>query len=623
MCGILAVFNKEGVSKEKLKLTLTALKQIDYRGPDGEGCILINTKTGVFKTLRTEETPTGINCDLTFENYEDNQADLFLGHRRLSILDLSINGHQPMMDKASGNWITFNGEIYNYIEIRNELISLGYSFLTQTDTEVLLKAYLHWGKDCLQKFNGMWAFVIWDNIKKQLFISNDRFGVKPIYHYQDQKGELIICSEVKQVTSLVKRRFEVNRKILEDFLLYRYQNYDENTFLENVFRFRPSHYISLSVIEEIPLIHQNLASYYSLPNEVNRRGSIKDIKEEFRHLLKDAVRLRMRADVPYAFALSGGLDSSAILYFANEIIKEKSQPNRLETFSIISPGHPGDESAFMKMVESDIGLKANYIQPIDSFQISAFERHIYHQDQPVHHITYFAEYALAQAVSQKGFKILMIGQGADEIFAGYHEHFYQYAKFLLPRFKLVKLINEINRFCSLKNIPKKRVYQYLYSDIKQYIKYRVSDKKAFMEHQQKWLKATTLSDILKLDLLENKIPNYLHADDRDGMAFGIESRHPFLDYRVVNFGFSLPDNFKINKGWQKSLIRDSMHEMPDAIRYRKDKKGFTTPQDAWLNTYKEEFQAYLAYLNRLDFPVRSMDEFSLYALGAWIKINNI
>lgn len=619
MCGILAYYKPSGISRNDLNESLAALKRIKHRGPDGEGVVLINTKSGEFKTLYTEETPKDISCNITTEEYTEDVYDLFLGHRRLSIFDLSSKGFQPMTDK-NGNWIIFNGEIYNFLEIREELKQKGYSFKTNTDTEVILAAYDCWAEACLPKFNGMWSIVIWDTNKKQLFVSNDRYGVKPLYYLYNE-DELMICSEQKQLLEYRGRIKAYNIENFKIFLEYGFLDFDHTTFFNEIFRFKSAHYSNVDLHNKSFSDIDSPISYYSLPEKTNRNITEKNAIEEFRFLLSDAVKIRLRADVPFAFALSGGLDSSAILYTANKLLLSAGYKERIKSFSAIFPNMEGDESVFMKIIENELNLDATYVQPINEFSIEDLKRHIYHQDGPVQSTSYYAEWALAKNIAKRNIKILIVGQGADEIFAGYHHHFYCYCRSLILKGEIIKYLTESKKYATLKGWKQNKIHAIVINEIKLAIKFKLAIGKIDNTLLKKINNASKLSELLNVDFTESTLPVYLKSDDRDGMAHGIESRHPFLDFRLVNFGFSLPDHLKIKNGWQKYIIRSSMQELPIPIRYRKDKKGFTTPQDLWVKKFKQELEVYRVYTN--EYRHWSKDLFRDYSLGIWLQNNSI
>ncbi|MBN4062334.1 MAG: asparagine synthase (glutamine-hydrolyzing) [Flavobacteriales bacterium] len=617
MCGIIAYYNKSGVSKENLKESLKSLQSVSHRGPDGEGVVLINTSTGDFQTLRTDETPADINTTVSLDTYKSNAATLLLGHRRLSIIDLTSRGHQPMKDNF-GNWIIHNGEIYNYIELRKELEAKGHKFCSDTDTEVILAAYREYKADCLSRFNGMWAFIIWDNKKNALFISNDRFGVKPLYHLENE-DEIIFCSEQKQFLHYQNRITGYNHKTIASFLDGGIIDFDESTFFKNIWRFKPSTYQIISLKEN----KKQTSTYYTLPTTIDKKISEKDAIEKFETIFEKAVQLRLRSDVKWGVTISGGVDSSAIIYSANKLHTAVEGAEAINSFSAIFPGKSGDESHYIKIIEKDLGLKAYYVNPVEVFSFEDFERHIYHQDSPITSTSFYAQWCVARIASENGIKVLLNGQGADEVYAGYHHHFYKYCLELLVKGKIATYFSLANKYAQLKGMSIKKIHQIILGEIKSKIKVHLGLSKTEEHIKKQWMKTHSLIELLKLDFNAVHIPNYLKSDDRDAMAFSIETRHPFLDYNVVDFGYQLPAKYKIKNGWQKWVIRASMNTSPNSIQFRKDKKGFTTPQDYWVSKYRETFEAYLPYIDNIGIENYEKNNFRSYALGGWLKTFNI
>ena len=623
MCGIVAWYNNKGLSKNSITTAITSLEAINHRGPDGEGIALINTKTGSIQFLKTNDTPADISATLTLADYQDYSVDLFLGHRRLSIIDLSSGGFQPMTD-AYGNCIVFNGEIYNYLELKEELEKSGVRFKTNSDTEVVLAAYRTLGKDCLQKFNGMWSICIWDAMHKRFFISNDRFGVKPLYYYE-QAGSFILASEIKQLKAYTNNPLTINPNNLSDFLTEGYTDTSENTIYDKVYRFRKAHYVLFNSIDyQQGFLKDNQVRYYQINTKRTTLGEEGAIAA-FRKLLYDAVRLRMPADVDFGFAISGGIDSSAILYTARNIIRDENINHKLIGFSAIFPGYEqSDESKFVKIVADDLPCPTIYSNPMEEFSIASFEQHVYHQDEPLSGTSFLAQWSIYEKAEKSGIKILLNGQGADEVFAGYHHHFYRYCRQLLILGKLPEYFSLVSQYAEIKQIKPAHIHKIIFDELKLKTKMLLGIAKFDSALTKYWNKIDTLEEILKADFDIFQLPTYLRVDDRNSMAHGIESRHPFMDYKLVEFGYSLPYNLLIKNGWQKFIIRKSMHEMPDAIRYRKDKKGFTTPQDSWLEKYKEEFESYLFYNKKVFGKEKpSTDRYKNYALGAWAKMNRI
>jgi len=622
MCGISVLFNKHKVTKENYVDFLCSLKKINHRGPDDEGIVLINTKTNDFRIIKNDSASLSDNRVTNIESITIENYNLILGHKRLSIIDLSAQGHQPMQG-IDGSWIVFNGEIYNYIELKEELKHFGCQFKTNSDTEVVLEAYRVWGKECLNKFNGMWSIFIWDAIQHKMFISNDRFGVKPLYYFEYKDGFNFV-SETKQFHCFNYIPKTLNKNKVSDFIEFGYLDTDNETMYENIFRFKKSNFIYIDpIIYNKSDIFSLSQTYYQL-KKTHLIKSENDSIDEFRFLIHDSVKLRMRADVSFGFALSGGLDSSALLYTARNILSEMNLKNELLGFSAVFPNYTNfDESKFINIVANDLPCKTYFSNPIDEFNINSFEKHLYQQDEPINDTSYFAEWSVYKKAHEVGIKILFNGQGADEVFAGYHHHFYKYCRQLLMQGKVPMYSSLVKQYAELKNISKKQIHQIVFNELKLVSKMKLGIKKFDNTLFNYWNKIDTLDEMLFRDFDTYQLPLYLRADDRDSMGFSIESRHPFMDYRLVEFGYSLPNNLLIKDGWQKYLIRRSMHEMPTAIRYRKDKKGFITPQEAWLNKYKPEFENYLKY-NKQNLGVEkpSNNIFSNYTLGAWFKVNN-
>lgn len=617
MCGISVYYHKKGITRAKLAEIKQSLKRIAHRGPDGEGCLAINTTTGKVQVILTDETPAdALKISqlpvVELQDYEDHSADLVLGHRRLSIIDLSVLGHQPMKDAANGNWLVFNGEIYNYIELREDLKRLGHSFVSDTDSEVILKAYDQWGAGCFSKFNGMWSVVLWDQRHHQLIASNDRYGVKPLFYYKTNE-QAIFVSEQKQLFEFSECNFTYDTAQISEYLRYSQLCTGEDTFLNEVKRFRPGHSAVIDLNKAVlPAMDQKPYYTLRLTND-NYRMSEADAVARLKELLDNAVKLRMRADVPYGFALSGGLDSTMVLYSAF-----RQKQGTLASFSAVFPGMSGDESEHMSRVTKELPLKSYYAEPFKSFTFGSFRKHIYHQDYPVQSTSYYAEYELAKTVKASGYTVLLVGQGADELFAGYTAYFYEYGIQLLGKMKLLKLMSEIQAYSRLKNIPSKQIFLTIYNQFKQVIKYKLKGNPAYSDRQKQLAACKSLDEVLKLDLKEYSIPLYLHSDDADGMAFGIESRHPFLDYNLVDFAYTLPEKFKIHKGWQKYLLRRAADGLPEEIRWRRDKMGYTTPHQTWIDSYKSEFESYAASASEFAGAGKT-DLFRQACLGIWLE----
>ncbi len=382
----------------------SVIDSVTHRGPDGRG----------------------------WQEFESSKGPVVMAHRRLTIIDLSEAGHQPMPSDDKRYWITYNGEIYNYLELRKELENLGHTFHTQTDTEVLLKSYIHWGEKCLDRFNGMFAFVIWDNVEKSFFAARDRFGVKPLYFFQ-QGAKLAIVSEIKQLTYLDTFDARLNQDRALDYFLGSYTNHTSETFFKDVYQLRGGEKIKIDTKTNAftcrPEQGYDLKSIRkTLP------GSEEELTNQFKELFLDAVRLRLRSDVSVGSCLSGGLDSSSIVCSVKHLVEDnRSTIQDFLTFSACYPNDPIDESKYI----DNVGLHTSYsnqkIFPTPQEMLKEIQQVIYHHDQPIRGSTVYAQWCVFKKAAASPVKVMLDGQGADEIFAGYHSMFAAFQRNLLQQ----------------------------------------------------------------------------------------------------------------------------------------------------------------------------------------------
>ncbi len=620
MCGILGYYEQGGITGERLIQLMGSLDQMRHRGPNGDGVRLIDSKTGLSWFLRTDNTPPDLNCDLSLEDYVPGQADLFLGHRRLSIFDLSSAGHQPMIDPV-GNIICFNGAVYNFPELRLELKGKGHVFETGTDTEVILAAYREWGPSCLERFNGMWSMILWGHKAKRVLLSNDRVGIKQLYRFGSAR-QWVVASEIKAIRHLYADQLGIDMERASFFLVDGGLDTSLKTLVKGVERIPPATYSWLPPDSE-PTFHL----YWDFPKKINNYNSIGEAGEELRSLLDSSVGLRIRSDVPWGTTLSGGLDSSSIVYIA-KALQDRQGGGDIKTFSAIFPGHLGDESFYSKLVEKHLGTTANYIHPLREFNFEDLKIFLGFQDQAVAGTSMYAQYAVMREVGRSDVKILLDGQGGDELFAGYHHHVYKLGRDLFLRGRIKAYRNLVNDFCELRQRDPEEVKKLIWNDVKFYLKLKVTGRIDGPPESLEWNLARSLKDILRLDLRSWIMPSLLRYEDRNSMAFGLEARLPFLDYRVIEFAFRLPDEYKIRKGWQKAVLREAVRELPKEIRYRKDKKGFSTPEDEWINKYKVDLIEHAKIVleagipDPWGIPLDQLSASRLYRLGIlglWMK----
>ncbi|WP_288368838.1 asparagine synthase (glutamine-hydrolyzing) [uncultured Roseivirga sp.] len=547
MCGIVGKhnFNLKPVERDEIQKMLNSIK---HRGPDDEN-ILVKDHTG-------------------------------LGHVRLSILDLSSQGQQPMYTPDGRYAIVFNGEIYNYIELRSEL-EKDHCFETGTDTEVILAAYRLWGESCLDRFNGDWAFVILDTVTLELFGARDRYGIKPFYYILDD-DRLIFASEAKALIGHTKKT--INRKLVYDYLLYNRTDHTNESFFEGIQKLPPgtSFCISNNKIK--------FKKWYNLRTKLDRSfdKGLANNTQEFLWLFDDSLRLRLRSDVPIGVCLSGGLDSSSIV---SSLIK-KFNFTDVNTFSAVYEGaENADESKFIKEYEEHLA-NMHYTRPNAQTFFDDYQHFINAQSEPVASIGPYAQFKVME-LAKEYVKVTLDGQGADEYLAGYHYFFGAYFKELANSLRLGKLLTEVGHyliqhkgsiafkywlFYSLspkwKTYIGKRVYGNINSSFAQ-------EFKGSRDVEEQLYNPRSLSDSL-CQHFEYKLQHLLKWEDHNAMFYSIEPRVPFLDHRLVEFMLSLGPENAIFKGNTKYLLRNSMRSrLPENILFRKDKKGFSTPSDEW------------------------------------------
>lgn len=622
MCGIAGIYSKQGKNYSRVIKEMT--DKIRHRGPDDEGFYVGSYERNTFYEL------TGKDSKIPGERIEDfsETANLFLGHRRLSILDLSPMGHQPMLNARKNIAIIYNGEIYNYIEIKEELKSLGCCFRTNSDTEVLLTAYEVWGEKCLEKLNGMWVFVIFDKEKNVLFGARDRFGVKPFYYYIDNE-HFAFASEIKALINLPFYKKEINNKAVYDYLVLNQLENDEEGFFKDIFELKPS----FSFTYNLKKGDFKKYKYYNLQYENdwekfngNRSESyIKDIRE----LTYNAVKLRLRSDVPVGSCLSGGLDSSSVVCIVNDLFRQNNitHDERQKAFTASYYGSAIDESRWAKIVAEKSELLWYQTHPTAYDLAADMEDLVKYQEIPFGSTSIYSQYKVMKLAKENEITVLLDGQGADELFAGY---MYFYRAFYYEMMGKFKTSNIFSEFYHNKNSPissKELTVLLIKAGIKKYFPFFIKKKlinisnfenkyinKDFLNNnvermkKNKAIEFLNLNDSLYDQFTFSSLKNLLKYEDRNSMRFSIESRTPFADdINLIEYVFNIPSVYKIHKGWSKYLLREAMKGViPDEIRIRTDKIGFATPEYEWMFAMKDKIYYYLTddlneYFNVNDF----------------------
>ncbi len=553
MCGICGIinYNNQPVHETPIRKMMAVMK---HRGPDDEGIFLEN--------------------------------NIGLGFVRLSIIDLSPAGHQPMISEDERYVIVFNGEIFNYIELRDQLKGKGYNFKTRTDTEVLLASYKEWGEECLHKFNGMWAFVIYDRIARAIFASRDRYGIKPFYYFWDD-STLIFASEITPILAILKNRPSVNNQAVFDYLVFNRTDHLNTTFFNGILKLQHGHKFKLDINSPTSDVIEESKKWYDLRKEVSRNSGFTN-PQDLLQLLSDSVGLRLRSDVPVGVCLSGGIDSSSIV----SILLQEFKKYDLNTFSAVYlKGQYGDEREFINEYSSTM-KNMFFTSPTAESLNYEMNNFIKAHAEPFPETGVYAQYKVME-LAGKNVVVILDGQGADEMLAGYHYFFGYFFKDLLTHGNLGTLSSEIYHYIKKHNsIYGLRTLVYLMLPLTMRTKTRVNKTgyldKDFSNSYSKnnsiagaLYGSESLSDAF-LDHFEYKLEHLLKWEDRNSMWFSLEARVPFLDHRLVERTLALNRKNVINKGMTKSILREAVKGIvPEKIRLRKDKIGFGTPQDEW------------------------------------------
>ena len=585
MCGITGIFLRHNGSgsvtvNHGLGLVRKMTNAIAHRGPDGEGA------------------------------WTNAGGDIFLGHRRLAVIDLSQNAAQPMHFSREGvlpgattnprYTIVHNGEIYNYVEIRKILEQKGYVFRTRSDTEVILAAYDCWREKCLQYFDGMFAFAIWDDTEQQVFAARDRFGEKPFFYYED-KENFLFASEMKSLWAVGVPKTVDERMMLNYLTLGHVQNSmdKEQVFFENIYSLPPAHYLHFSKSHFKSKIHR----YWSINKEIQIEISANNAIERFTELFNESVRKRLRSNVLVGSCLSGGLDSSTVLaYIARHKDHGMDKGKKPKTFSAVFPSFEKDESAFIDQVARHLDVENFRVIPNAEGLANDIERLCFHQEEPFPSSGIYAQYKVFELARHHQVKVLLDGQGADEILAGYPRYIHWFLQEVLSRYKpgaertekMALLKNEQPFNWGIKNhfaafLPAHAALQLEKREFRKTINHPDISPgflKSLAGREWEGIHkpiVTKLNDILYFNTSEMGLEELLRFADRNSMAHGTETRLPFLDHQLVEFTFSLPAILKIHDGWTKWLLRYAMDKkLPDTITWRREKIGYETPQLHWM-----------------------------------------
>lgn len=616
MCGIAGIVSFKGPDDRVLSSALLMNSKIRHRGPDGEGILAWNGYDAP-TSLFTIDTPAEIvdsHLDWTpsiSSRHYGSAAQMAFAHRRLAIIDLAVTGHQPMNYSNGELWITYNGEIYNYIELRSELEVKGHQFRTKTDTEVILAAYKQWGQDCTAHFNGMWSFVIWNRIENSLFCSRDRFGVKPFYYVIDINF-FVFASEQKALAACPAVTTSLNHTAVADYFVDGEIEYKPEGFFKNIIELFPGTQLTV----QIDTGQSTISHWYKLKysEEVadysvgNRKKEVNNIRE----LLVESIRLRLRSDVTVGSCLSGGIDSSAISGIIANIVSTDASINvgdKLKLFTAAFDDPKLDESNWAKKVVDQTGADWYKVTPRPEELMLDIENLIYSQDVPIWSTSTYAQFRVMKLAASNGVRVLLDGQGGDELFAGYMPHFIPLWKELKSHGQHTRRKLEVAAWGEdvEKHRIKETLKQYILPSMpvgmKMFLQKRYFSDLAYISPEListykasycATKKPQSLNEALHQEFVNTRLKGYLKCEDRCSMWHSVESRTPFADdHKLIEYVFNIPGTLKINNGVTKSLLREAVAPfIPESIRTRKDKMGYVTPNNLWISNLKEQFRPY-------------------------------
>lgn len=563
MCGFAAIFMKDGTQVAEPALAALC-DRIVHRGPDDSGV------------------------------YVDGSVGL--GSRRLSIIDLSPAGHMPMCSTDGQLVVAYNGEIYNHSELRIELEKLGHRFRSRTDTEVILAAYQQWGEDCLARFNGMWGFALLDRRRRKLFCARDRFGVKPV-HWVELPDKIVFASEMRQLLPLLPAR-RASRSLLVDFIMTSATDNDPcRSFHADIHKLPASHCLTV----DLQSGRLDQRRWYEVANLDISGASEQDLKQEFEQRFARSVELRLRSDVSVGTCLSGGLDSSVIASFASDMHRRQGGRTAFRAVTAVSVDPALDESAYARRVVDQCGLDWIRTRPTQADFAEHVEDVIRIQEEPFPTPSMIMQFFVMKAAREAGITVLLDGQGGDELLLGYPMHRGQYVASKFRTEGVAAAAVEFFRLYRSGSVPAATLLKYVVGNLDGAARMQMYRRRhAYLKSLPETLPSLDwigkelppLRDRQLDDVFRNVLPQLLRFEDRNSMAWSIESRLPFLDFNVVEFCLALPISLKLRHGWSKYLLRSVASDRLHAdIAWRKGKLGFEAPDDSWLGPHQTRMLA--------------------------------
>jgi len=573
----------------------TAVNLIRHRGPDDEGYVLFNIENQKSWEFCGPDSPQDIrNQQPSIMTASEIQHHVALGFRRYSIVEMSSKGHQPFWSKDKNLCLTFNGEIYNYVELRSELEKQGYTFTTRSDTEVLLAAYLIWGPDCLSRFNGPFAIALYDVIEKKLFLARDRIGKSPLY-YAIVNGRLFWASEIKSIFSLVNRKnFLINDQAVYDYLRYNWRDLDYSTFWRGIRSLESASWIWIDCKKDIDdkIILNGSKTFWTIPKRrlTTTDVSFAEAKTRFQEIFSDSIRIRARADARVAFGLSGGLDSSSIVGICASRFQDK-----IASYTVKYAEKYADEEPYAREVYKRYkgSIDYNIYRPRNVDFWKRADDFVWLQEEPFHSPNLEVAQAYYRKVREDGFRVIVSGAAGDEMLAGYREYFFPYLLSLMGNKKYIGLLKHLFGYTE---------HSIFRSTLKvaRYLLWRASGHSGYMVrrdvvkdylHGQRWIESiinrsgppTDFNQRMVENMSQWKMNYWQRSGNKATFGIPIESRSPFLDYRLVDFVFGLPPEYLLCNGWTKYILRKSVENiLPKEIAWRRKKMGFPFNYKEWL-----------------------------------------
>jgi asparagine synthase (glutamine-hydrolysing) len=581
MCGIAGIINWSDLNKPYTDYLEDMCTAMNHRGPDDWGM-------AASKMIK--------NLDKTYE-IRDESKGVFLGHKRLSILDLSAHGHQPMVRNDGDHIIVFNGEIYNYIELREKLKSQK-NFESSTDTEVLLAAYQIWGEEMLDKLDGMFAFVIYDRQKRQIFAARDAIGIKPFY-YSKNADEFVFASEPEAVLKGLNEQGRLDHSHASEFMIIGISDHDEGTFIKNVNQLQGGHFLRLNLDSG----ELQIREYWNGKKEI-RKAQESDF-DDYITTAKEAIKRQLRSDVPLGSSLSGGIDSSTIVSLAGELLGKEAKNYKALTFSF--PNFEDDESELARLVAGNAGIEWHEVVPSMKSLATDLERMVTKMGEPFSTLSMFAQFKVMEKANHLGLKVMLDGQGGDELYLGYPR---MAQRVFGDYFRQGKFGNAITEWIGLRDNLSIPLWRSLAMNV--YFnsgKLATSRKKGiYGKYLNEELMEASRSEVIEdyyrpkpvmekqLDELRYYcLPRLLRFADRNSMAFSVEQRVPHLSNLLLDFALGLPIERRVHRGWSKYIVRNSMKgRVPSEVLWSTTKKGFDIPQAFWVAQIQKQLSEWVS-----------------------------